>query len=196
MDFSNTQFVKHTIDGCLKCERKAQHFLYKAFYGKMLAVCMRFASNTDEAKDIFHDGIIKVFNSLNQYEYKGSFEGWVRRIIVNTAIDYIRNKHLTFFSYDENSNKANILEENGDFETEEIEELLSLKTELILRLIQKLSPAYRTVFNLYVIENYKHKDIAKILNISIGTSKSNLAKAKIKLRELFNQHVGSLERRK
>ena len=151
----------------------------------MLGVCMRYASDIHEAQDILHDGYMKIYSKLGNYEYKGSFEGWIRRIIVNNAIDFIRNKKDFITNIGEDTNIENIDEDLDDVEGKKI---VQMKAEVIIKLIQDLSPAYRTVFNLYVIEEYSHKEIAEQLNISIGTSKSNLAKAKIKLQKLFEEY--------
>lgn len=185
VDFSNTASVERIIKGCIKGEKKYQKILYQSFYGKMLAVCMRYATDRNEAQDILHDGYIKVFSKLSGYEYKGSFEGWIRRIIVNNAIDFIRNKKDFIVNINEDTNIENIDDDSVDIEENKISQM---KAEIIIELIQKLSPAYRTVFNMYVIEEYSHKEIAEELNISIGTSKSNLAKAKIKLQKLFEEY--------
>jgi len=151
---------------------------------------MRYASNYSEAQDLFHDGFIKVFSKLQSFENKGSLEGWVRRIIVNNAIDFVRNGKDFIVEYDDESKIADLKdEEEFDFDSEKD---TRLKAELILKLIQELAPAYRAVFNLYVVENYSHKEIAEKLNISIGASKSNLSKAKIKLRELYNKNKNKI----
>ncbi len=185
IDFSNNANIEKLIKACIRGEKKYQKILYQSFYGKMLAVCMRYAADINEAQDILHDGYIKVFNKLKSFEYKGSFEGWIRRIIVNNAIDYVRNKRDFVISISDD-NTFNNLKDNS-FDNND-EQLIKMKAEIIIKLIQKLSPAYRTVFNMYVIEEYSHKEIAEELNISIGTSKSNFAKAKLKLKLLFEQY--------
>ncbi|GAB4133377.1 MAG: RNA polymerase sigma factor [Bacteroidia bacterium] len=175
------------IAGCIRQERVCQEALYKRFYGKMMGVCLRYAKSRDEAKDMLQEGFIKVFTSIRNYAGKGSFEGWVRRIVVNTAVDHLRrNKHEYMIV-------STVVAREGDFPdySEEVEEdnlLNDLSEEQILSAIQQLSPAYRTVFNLYVMENMQHREIAEQLGISEGTSKSNLAKARYQLKKnLFNQ---------
>ena len=168
------------IKGCLKNDRACQKTLYEKFYGKMMSVCMRYAKDRDEAKDILHEGYIKVFDKLKNFGSKGSFEGWVRRIMVNTAIDHLRrNKHEylivnTVYASDQ---AAMITDESDDNIINQVDH------EEVMRAVQQLSPAYRAVFNLYVIEEYSHKEISEILDISEGTSKSNLAKAKFNLKK-------------
>ena len=153
----------------------------------MLAVCMRYADSYDDAKDIVQEGFIKVFANLKGFENQGSLEGWVRRIVVNTAIDCVRKKHFQTVDI-EDSHEAQ--KSNAAQEQEQEEEAYTLmKAEVVMKLIQKLSPMYRAVFNLYVLENYSHKEISDELGISIGTSKSNLAKAKMNLKKLFDQYA-------
>jgi len=174
------------IAGCIKQDKACQEALYKRFYGKMMGVCLRYAKNRDEASDMLQEGFIKVFTSLRNFSFKGSFEGWVRRIIVNTAVDHLRrNKHEYMIV-------STVYAREGDVPdpAEEVEEdnlLNNLSEEEILHAVSQLSPAYRTVFNLYVMENFPHKEIADQLGISEGTSKSNLAKARFQLKKnLFN----------
>ena len=186
MDFSDKEEVEVFLKKCIKGDRKSQKLLYESFYSKMLVVCMRYATDYNEAQDILHEGFIKVFSKLKSFKNKGSLEGWIRRIIVNSAIDYIRNKRKLIFDHKEKSIIDNIAADDEFTVEQEYEKKIT--AELIIELIQKLSPAYQTVFNLYVIEGYTHKQIAERLGISEGTSKSNLAKAKIRLREMFEKN--------
>jgi len=170
------------IKACIKSDRIAQKTLYQMFADKMYGVCLRYASNVDEAKDILQDGFIKVFLHLNQFNFKGSFEGWVRRIIVNTALEKFRDKNYLFaVSMTQNY-------EAGDSEYDHI--LSDLSAADLLKLIQELSPQYRMVFNLYAIEGYTHKEISDIMNIKEGTSKSNLSRAREILKDKVNKHYG------
>jgi len=180
----NKQELKIIVEGCVKGKRKYQKKLFELFYGKMMGVCLRYAKNSDEAKDMVQNGFIKVFAKLNVYNFSGSLEGWIRRIMVNTAIDQIRKNKKDPFSIDDDARFKN-LEEDIPFDTEEAQKEIKIKAEKAIKAIRELSPAYQTVFNLYVIEGYTHKEIAEYLNISEGTSKSNLAKAKQKLRTLL-----------
>lgn len=168
--------LNNLVKECVKGDRKAQQDLYKHFYSKMIGVCYRYSKNSEDAKDLMHDGFIKVFNNLNKYDFQGSLEGWIRRIMVNTAIDFYRKNKNTFLV---DSDSFNL--ENSKIESEE-----SIYSQFgvneVMAAVQALSPAYKTVFNLYVVEGYLHKEIAEKLNISIGASKSNLSKAKQKLR--------------
>jgi len=176
------------IKGCLKNDRASQKALYEQFYSKMLGVCLRYSKNTDEAKDILHEGFLKVFNGLKGFNNNGSFEGWIRRIMVNTAIDYLRkNKqnYLIVSTVYANEKQMNI----ADDTLEEEDFIMNIEEEIILKAVQELTPAYRSVFNLYVIENYSHREIAELLDISEGTSKSNLSKAKFNLKKNLIQII-------
>ncbi|MEW6468827.1 MAG: RNA polymerase sigma factor [Bacteroidota bacterium] len=170
------------IKGCLRNDRNCQKKLYERFYSKMLVVCLRYAKNRDEAKDMLQEGMLKVFDNLKHFGNKGSFEGWIRRIITNCAIDHLRkNKHeylIVNTVYASEVNHGQLDEEVTDDDI-----IFSLKPEDVMRAVQQLTPAYRTVFNLYVMEELSHKEIAEMLDISEGTSKSNLAKAKFNLRK-------------
>lgn len=179
------------VEACIHGDRMSQEVLYKAFYGKMMTVCMRYSKNRDEAHDILQDGFVKVFQKLKNFEKKGSLEGWIRRIITNTAIDHIRKRKDFLLSENELYEMDNLIDET-DKEIE-LEELMQLRTEMIIEMIQKLSPAYRTVFNMYVLENMTHQEIADYLHINIGTSKSNFAKAKIKLKEMVLTYIKTHE---
>jgi RNA polymerase sigma factor (sigma-70 family) len=191
VELTNKDEVEKLVKACIKGDRKSQNILYKTFYSKMLGICMRYANNHSEAQDLFHDGFIKVFSKLKSFENKGSLEGWIRRIIVNNAVDYVRTKSF-HIEYDDDSKLGGLQEEEvKDFDFDP-EKDLKLKAELLLELIQELAPAYRTVFNLFVIDQYSHKEIAEKLNITVGTSKSNLSKAKLKLRELFNKNINKI----
>ncbi|HOD89310.1 MAG: sigma-70 family RNA polymerase sigma factor [Bacteroidota bacterium] len=188
MDLSNADDAKKIVDGCIRGDVKYQQILYKATYGKMLGLCLRYAKDKEEAKDFLHDGFIKVFEKIKFFKHSGSVEGWIRRIIINNTIDIIRRKNRMAFVSDSENDLMRLTAESDD----NLENISNTQAnaEIIIGLIQELSPAYKTVFNLYVIEEYTHKEIAEMLNISIGTSKSNLAKAKEKLKDMFIEKYG------
>ncbi len=177
------------VDGCIAGDRRSQQRVYELFYGKMMAVCLRYTKNHDQAKDILQDGFIKVFRSMEKFNRDGSFEGWIRRIVVNTAIDHFRRTKNSYLLLGEERS----IEDFGDQDEEDViqddglEEELDLKPADVINAMQKLTPAYRTVFNLYVFEEMTHKEIADALGINIGTSKSNLAKAKQNLKKLLKK---------
>ena len=174
--FSVTE--EELIKGCVKNERLAQKRLYERYYGKMMGVCMRYASHKEQATEMLNMGFFKVFDSIKKFAEKGgNLEAWIYRIMVNTAIDYLRSElrhhHLEI-------EKTIYAEDTGDV-------ISDLGAEQIFELINQLSPAYRTVFNLYVVEGYNHNEIGELLGISEGTSKSNLAKARARLQEKIIQ---------
>lgn len=183
------------VIGCGKGDRKCQQIVYEKFYGKMLGLCMRYSKDKEEARDILQDGFIKVFSNIKNYGGNGSFEGWVRRIVINTAIDFYRkNKNSAVNASSE------IVESSGEVIADSDEETgpdyLNISIQEVLSAVQKLSPAYRTVFGLYAIDGFTHREIAEKLGISEGTSKSNLAKAKINLRKVFKHKLNTCEIRK
>lgn len=186
INWNNNDEVKVIIEKCIKGDIMSQELLYKSFYGKMLSVCMRYAKNKDESYDILQEGFVKVFNNLSSFNFKGSFEGWIRKIMVNTAIDLFRKNKNNYSLLEDISGNNNIDEL---YFTEEEEKMIEeLRSEVILNLIQLLPPAYRMVLNLYVFENLTHSEIAKVLGIKEGTSKSNYFKAKEKLKKLILEY--------
>lgn len=188
----NKEKLTVLIEGCLRNDRRSQSELFSLYYGKLLSVCMRYTSDRDSAQEVLQEGFIKVFEKLGAFDYKGSFEGWLRRIVTNTAIDAIRrSKNDPFRTDDDNDFKLGA--EDPMIAKEELD-LTELKADVAMQAIQKLSPAYRTVFNLYVLEDYSHKEIAELLGISEGTSKSNLAKAKMNLQRMLNEKFMNIHR--
>ena len=176
------------VDGCKAQNRSSQQKIYELLYSKMLPVCYRYARSTDEAKDMLQDGFIKVFEKIEQYNVDGSFEGWVRRIIVNTAIDTYRKNKKEVFIDDESR-----ITDDSDWEDMESEsEYAGLAINDIVEAMQSLTPGYQTVFNLYVMEGYTHQEIADELEINIGTSKSNLAKAKANMKTMLTEKLNRL----
>lgn len=168
------------IEGCLRSDRKMQQQLYQQFAPKMYGICLRYAGNVQEAEDILQEGFIKIFNKISSYRGEGSFEGWIRRIFVNTAIEHFRKKTYLqpITEIEENTIEGNYLSV-----------LDSLAEKDIIQLVQQLSPGYRTVFNMYVVEGYTHKQIAEALDISEGTSKSQLSRAKSILQDLVKSFI-------
>lgn len=187
----NKDKLKEIIEGCLRNERRSQEELFKLFYGKMLPVCMRYMPDRDSAQEVLQEGFIKVFEKLGAFDYKGSFEGWIRRIIANTAIDAIRKSKKDPYLTD-NDNDFKLGASDPMVEREDLE-FTDLKAEIAMEAIQKLSPAYRAVFNLFVLEDYSHKEIAELLGISEGTSKSNLAKAKMNLQKILSEKFMNID---
>ncbi|MDR2834826.1 MAG: sigma-70 family RNA polymerase sigma factor [Bacteroidales bacterium] len=183
MDLNNMDDVVTIIEGCKKEERQYQHILYKLTYSKMLKICMRYSKDTDEAKDLLQDGYLKIFSKLDSYNFSGPIEGWMRKIFVNNSIDYFNEKKKLRFT---NENEYALMNFKDDSDTilESLNEDI-ITAEKLIELLQELTPVYRTIFNMYYIEDLSHKEISEILNISIGTSKSNVARAKVNLKNLY-----------
>jgi len=167
------QKIGALLKACKKGKRASQKELYKIYYSYGMSICLRYSKSREEAQEILNDGFIKIFNNLDKYNIDLSFKAWLRRILVNSAIDYYRKHHK----------HSNTLEIVQDLHFDNSPDALhNLSVDEIMEMVQQLSPAYRMVFNLYVLEGYKHHEIAAELNISVGASKSNLAKARTKLR--------------
>lgn len=164
--------LKKLISQCRKQDREAQEKLYREYSGKFFTLCLKYSGNYEQAKDNLQDGFIKIFQNISQYKGKGSFEGWMTRIMINTALKKYQ-KQTVYLAIDEE-----LLEEP---EVQVDEEMLSV--DFLIKIVQELPERYRLVFNLYTMEGYSHKEIAALLHISEGTSKSNLARARIKLKE-------------
>lgn len=187
----NNSELKEIIKGCIENNRKSQEQLFKLFYGKMMSVCLRYHRDPDDAQEILQIGFIKVFDKLDAYDHTGSFEGWMRRIFANTCIDAIRKSKKDPIRTE--NDEYFVLETENSIEAKEEFEITSIKAEVAMQAINQLSPAYKTVFNMYVIEEYTHKEISEILGISEGTSKSNLAKAKMNLKKILKEKFTTID---
>ncbi|WP_396195724.1 RNA polymerase sigma factor [Flavobacterium sp.] len=168
--------LKELINDCKNNNRKAQEQLYRLYSGKLFAVCLKYSRNYTEAQDNLQDGFLIIFQKIGQYSFKGSFDGWLKRVMINNVLQQYRNQ--TFLSLV----NEDIAE---DYEIELDEDNISL--DYLLRIIQELPDRYRLVFNLYVIDGYSHAEIAEMLQINIGTSKSNLARGRMILKEKIEQ---------
>ena len=166
---------KELIERCLENDPRAQEFLYKRFSRRMYGVCLRFARNTLEADDILQEGFIKVFTFLKDFRQEGSLEGWIRRTIVNTAINYYNSK--------QNEWKETSIDKAESYQSVTEDTLDKISTADLLNIIHELPEGYRMVFNLYIIEGYNHQEIAEMLHISENTSKSQLSRARMVLQE-------------
>ena len=165
------------IENCKINDTKAQSELYKLFSSKLFAVCLKYSRNYAEAEDNLQDAFLTIFKKIDQYKSKGSFEGWLKRVAINTVLQQYRNEKV-----------FEIVNENiiDNVEIEVDEETLSI--DYLLQIIQELPDRYRLVFNLYVLDGYSHKDIASMLDINIGTSKSNLARARQILKQTIEDY--------
>ena len=170
------------IQKCKKNDTKAQSDIYKLFSGKLFAICLKYSRNHVEAEDNLQDAFMTIFEKISQYKYKGSFEGWLKKITVNTALQRYRNKGV-----------FNIVnEDRSESTTLEIEDNDDVDIDFLLLIIQELPDRYRLVFNLYALDGYSHKEIAKMLDITTGTTKSNLARARLILKNKIENYKANL----
>lgn len=164
------------IAACIRKEKWAQQKLYEDHYPTMLPVCKRYSNNSDDALDILHEGFIKVFRHISKYQAGTSIAAWIRRIMINTAIDYYRKK---------SRKRTEDIETAYSVKSNDPDVLSQLSANEILAALQGLTFAYRSVFNLYVIEGYSHREVAERLGITESTSRSNLVKARSKLKAIL-----------
>ncbi len=178
MSAYNSAGLPELIQGCLKRNRRSQELLYKQFYGYAMGICMRYSGGREEAKEIMNDGFLKVFIKMETYDTGRPFKTWLGRIMINAALDHYR-KDL----------KIKIVDTIGEHEVPVVNETITgeLTCEEIMSMVNRLSTAYRIVFCLHVIDGYSHEEIAEKLNISVGTSKSNLARAREKLKIMLSK---------
>lgn len=170
--------VAQLIEGCKKGKRLAQHRLFKTYYGSLFAVCMRYANCYEDAQDMLNEGFVKIFEGLKNYQASGSFEAWMKTVMVNAALDYLRKYRTTADTVNYDDVTDDVLNQY-----EENEALSKISTDELLQLIQQLPLMSRTVFNMYVFDDIPHAEIAKALNIKEGTSHWHLNFARTKLKE-------------
>ncbi len=178
--------TKELIKRCQDNDRQAQELLYRQYSSVLYGMCLKYAPNQMEAEDNLQDAFITIFQRIDQYQGKGSFEGWMKRIAINTVLQKYRQKRLYDLPADD------LME--GEMELEPYDESLSLPLPFLLSIIQELPERYRLVFNLYVLDGHTHKEIADLLGISDGTSKSNLARARQLLQQKINAHNKASDR--
>ena len=170
------------IHNCKRNNLKAQGQLYSLYSSTLYAICLKYSRNTAEAQDNLQDAFLTIFSKISQYKNKGSFEGWLKRITVNTALQCYREKGV-----------FDIINEDLIDETVEVNDQEDISLDYLLELIQTLPNRYRLVFNLYVLDDYSHRDIADMLGISVGTSKSNLARARLILQDKIEKYNANSE---
>lgn len=173
--------VKHEeiIKGCISGKRKSQEQLFNLFSDDMFGVCRYYSKDYTEAEDTLHEGFMKVFQKIDQFKSTGSLAGWIRRIMINTALEKFRKQNQLYALGDEVDNEGDINPNNV---------VNDLAVEDLIKLVGELSPQYRMVFNLFAVEGYSHKEIGEMMGISEGTSKSNLARARYILQEKVKKH--------
>ena len=172
--------LKQLIENCKINDTKAQSELYKLFSSKLFSMSLKYSRNYAEAEDNLQDAFLTIFKKIGQYKHEGSFEGWLKRITINTALQRYRNEKVFDIITNEIAEDVVL-----DIEDDEI------SIDFLLQIIQELPDQYRLIFNLYVLDDYSHKDIASMLNINIGTSKSNLSRARQILRKNINEYKAS-----
>ena len=170
-------------EGCRRNESKSQRWIFERYYRLMFGVCLRYISDKDAVQDVVQEGFLKVFTNIEGYTFKGSFEGWMRRIMVNTSIDAIRRRKATGLVLGGEKSFDDVVDE-GEFPSHDEDEV-SYTVHDVQNAMAELSPMYRAVFNLYVFDNMTHNEISNHLGINVGTSKSNLAKARRNLRKIL-----------
>jgi RNA polymerase sigma factor (sigma-70 family) len=179
MLFTKKKFTEEElIRLCQKNDAKAQRDFYERFSARMMAICKRYVKDSMEAEDLMVNGFLKVFEKIHQYRFEGSFEGWLRRIFVNECLSFLRKKQLMFVDA---QNRYDL------FDTQQVTDL-NLNVEDLLKMISQLPDGYRTVFNLYAIEGYSHQEVAEMLGISEGTSKSQLSRARAMLQQYLTEN--------
>ncbi|MCW5516300.1 RNA polymerase sigma factor, partial [Muriicola sp. Z0-33] len=160
------------IHNCKRGDRKAQEQLYRKYSRILFGICLKYSRNKTEAEDNLHDSFMTIYDKIGQYKFKGSFEGWMKRITVNTVLQKYRKEEY-----------LNVVSENQEEEVEEETGYIDVDLKTLLRYIQELPNKYRLTFNMYVLDGYSHKEISEELGTSTGTSKSNLARARMILKE-------------
>jgi RNA polymerase sigma factor (sigma-70 family) len=168
--------IKGIIEGCVRGEKRSQDLLYRKFASLLYGICLRYAKNKMEAEDVLQEVYVKIYNNIGSYHHDGSFEGWLRRIAVNTSITYYRKNLKHAFQEDIDD----VVQHKND--PVQFDDLEFTQEELMI-CIGKLPTGYKTVFNLYVVEGFMHKEIADMLNIDVNTSKSQLSRAKSHLQK-------------
>lgn len=174
-----TERLNEILGACKQGDSHAQKRLYEQTKGKMFAVCLRYTGSRSDAEDVLQEGYMKVFRDLHQYTGEGVFEGWMRKVIVNTALQFLRKQKRMPNSVNLDDHAFH-MEYQDDFEDDS---LSKNRTEELIKLMQKMPDGFRTVLNLYILEGYSHQEISEICGISIGTSKSQLNRAKSYLRK-------------
>lgn len=187
---SNITDESFLVEQCRQQNRIAQKTMYDLYSGKMLTICLRYMKNEDDALEVLNNSFMKVFSKITQYKSEGSLEGWIKRIVINTAIDFVRGSKTykkKFILTDEFSLYGS--PDDNDPEDDIAEEDPGITTEQVFELVKELPPATRVVFNLYVIDEFKHHQIAEHLKISEGTSKWHLSNARKILKEKLNREM-------
>lgn len=173
------------IEGCKKQDRRSQQIVYQRYGRVMYGICLRYSSDAETAQDLLHDGFIKVFTHVVSYEGKGSFEGWMKRVFINLALETIRKDKIKK-QYSEDIENLSDLDDIRDNSEDDIARISEAE---LMRMVQELPQGYRSVFNLYAIEEYSHKEISEALGIAEGTSRSQYIRARLLLQEKVKAYL-------
>ncbi len=173
--------IEQLINDCKKKDIKAQEQLYRQYAPKLFSVCLKYSRNYTEAQDNLQDGFLLIFEKIHLYSYKGSFDGWLKRVMINHVLQLYRKETFLSLVNDEITEAVDVIIED--------EETVSL--DYLMKIIQELPDRYRLVFNLFAIDGYSHQEIADMLNINIGTSKSNLSRARLILKDKIETNIGN-----
>ncbi len=173
--------IEQLINDCKKKDIKAQEQLYRQYAPKLFSVCLKYSRNYTDAQDNLQDGFILIFGKIHLYSFKGSFDGWLKRVMINHVLQLYRKETFLSLVNEEITEAVDVILED--------EETVSL--DYLIKIIQELPDRYRLVFNLYAIDGYSHQEIADMLNINIGTSKSNLSRARLILKDKIENNIGN-----
>ncbi len=182
MTSANKKDLEGLIKGLKDKKRKSQELVYQRYFGMMMSISNRYCENWDDAKEVVNSSFLKIFTKIEHYSGKGSFEGWMKKTVVNTALDHLKSKRFDQVGFEDiNQMEEDVFIENdADWE---------INSEDIMKLVQSLPDATRAVFNMYIIEGYKHKEISEMLNISEGTSHWHLQNARKLLKEKLTKYL-------
>ncbi|MBQ7163338.1 MAG: RNA polymerase sigma factor [Bacteroidales bacterium] len=175
-----TEEEKLLVEACLKSDRKAQKQLYDTYARRMMPICIRYTNDTDSAHDLLHDGFVKVFTHLQDFKFEGSFDGWMRRIFVNTALEQLRKTAERPYMVD--------VEEARSLTDSDYSVMDTMSAEEIMQCIQRLPAVYRTAFNMYAVDGYSHKEIAAAMGITESSSRVYLLRARQMLQEMIKKY--------
>ncbi len=176
----NSAGLLELLKGCIQGHRRSQELLYKQFYGFAMGICLRYSQGREEASEILNDGFFKVFCKLESFDSERSFKAWLRKVMINTALDHFRRESRHYGQLRDDTEIPDQTSVNENV-------ISQMSHDEIMSMVSRLSPVYRTVFCLAVIDGYSHEEIAGQLNISVGTSKSNLSRAREKLKSMLSK---------
>jgi len=195
----NSMNEKDLVKGCRQAEPLAMKTLYEKYYALMLGICLRYAGNMFDAEDLVQEGFVKIFKDIGSFSGRGSFEGWMKRVIINNALMHLRKprREYSFENIEDFAENEPLIQDEEELSIEQQIKRTDFTREELIEMIHSLPLGYQQVLNLYVIDGFKHREIAKLLNISEGTSKSQLNKArKLMKKKLLEKAIEKIENNK